>query len=120
MLRETFTNQVKKKKIFFCQPLRRYVLEALRTASALGNMQLKALVLTVLGLLFHATQHEQSSKMLTSAHSINEKINNKHAIRIIKEALQGKGMLLLYEIPFYKPLLTNNASNQKQKNKKKI
>lgn len=58
--------------------------------------------------------------MLTSAHSINEKINNKHAIRIIKEALQGKGMLLLYEIPFYQPLLTNNASNKKQKKKQWI
>jgi hypothetical protein len=66
-------------------------------------MQLKALVLTVLGLLFHATQHEQSSKMLTSAHSINEKINNKHAIRIIKEALQGKGMLLYMRSPSISP-----------------
>lgn len=68
---------------------RRNILEALRTASALGNMQLKALVLTVLGLLFHVTQHEQSAKMLTSAYSLNQKTKNKYATRIIKEALEG-------------------------------
>ncbi|GAB5592381.1 hypothetical protein Unana1_07281 [Umbelopsis nana] len=68
--------------------VKRNILEALRTASALGNMQLKALVLTVLGLLFHVTQHEQSAKMLTSAYSLNQKTKNKYATRIIKEALE--------------------------------
>lgn len=74
---------------------RRNILDALRTASALGNMQLKALVLTVLGLLFHATQHEQSAKMLTSAYSLNEKTKNKYATRIIKAALSSKQRLFL-------------------------
>jgi hypothetical protein len=58
-------------------------------------MQLKALVLTVLGLLFHATRHEQSAKMLTSAYSLNEKTRNKYATRIIKEALSSKQQLFL-------------------------
>ncbi|KAG2186168.1 hypothetical protein INT43_002606 [Umbelopsis isabellina] len=68
---------------------RRNILDALRTSSALGNIQLKALVLTVLGLVFHATDHEQSNKMLTSSMQLNEKIQNKYAVRVIKNALEG-------------------------------
>lgn len=72
---------------------RRNILDALRTTSALGNIQLKALVLTVLGLVFHATDHEQSNKMLTSSMQLNDKIQNKYAVRVIKNALQGEDFL---------------------------